>query len=103
MPRVRAYDKTTGQWVWQEGDVGSTQVTATQTHHMPETKYIRGRGRGNEGREARSQADILNAEMQQCKKYCHCLLLIPGEDQGQRQLIYTHLESVSESKRDFDR
>ncbi len=58
---------------------------------------------GDKGRQARTQADVLDAQVQERQKNSHRLLFIPGTDDGQRQVVHLHAEGVGQRRSDLHR
>ena len=57
----------------------------------------------DESRQCRSEVDVLDTERQQGQQDADRFLLIPGEDQGQRQVVDGAVESASQGDGDLDR
>jgi hypothetical protein len=60
-------------------------------------------GRCDEGRQAGPDADIADAEVQQCQQDADRLLLVPGKDQRERQAVDVRFEGIRQRYRDLNR
>ncbi len=58
--------------------------------------------RRHEGRKRRAEPDVLDPEGEQGEQDRHGLLLVPGEDHGQGQLVHAHAEGLREGHGDLD-
>ena len=59
--------------------------------------------RGQEGRSRRADADVAHTQEEQGEKNADGFLLVPGEDQRQRQPIDVGLESIGKRQSNADR
>ncbi len=57
--------------------------------------------RRKEGRQCRSDADVLDSQMEQRQQNCHSLLFVPGKYQREWQIVYTALKSIGQSQSDL--
>lgn len=57
---------------------------------------------GQEGGQRGAEVDIFDTQMQQGQQDAHCLLLVPGQHQGQRQVIDAASEGLRQSNRHLD-
>ena len=57
---------------------------------------------GDERRESRPQSDVCDAQIEQRQKDADRLLLIPGENHGQGELVYTAAKGVRKRRCNFD-
>ena len=57
----------------------------------------------DKGRQRRSQPDVLDAQVQQRQQDGHRLLLVPGEDQRQRQVVDAAVEGAGQGDGNLDR
>ena len=56
----------------------------------------------NERRQRGAKANILDPQMQQRQQDAHRLLLIPGKNHGQGQIVHAAAERLRQGQRDFD-
>ena len=74
------------------GDRGDVEVLHQEVEHVG----------GDEGRQRRPELDVLDPQVQQGQQDDHRLLLVPGEDHRERQVVDAALEGARQGHGDLD-